>query len=257
MRRNRAREGRGRWHIRGRSGAAARGGAVGAGRRTEGQRVDPLHAGRSGDPVGRGPPGDLRDAGGGGPGADGDRPAAAPARGEAPWFSSLRDVRRPRRDAGHPSGDAPTPGGPGEGSMTLPKLACALACALLLLSNPALAAIGRVSLVEGVAHRVPSDTDTRSPRAGAESERLREGTGIELTDRITVEEGAHLKITLNDGSVVVVGGGSTLYIDEARFEGQERRGFGVFLEVGKLWAKVKKAIAGSDAKFEVTTERAV
>lgn len=141
--------------------------------------------------------------------------------------------------------------------MTLPKLACALACALLLLSNPALAAIGRVSLVEGVAHRVPSDTDTRSPRAGAESERLREGTGIELSDRITVEEGAHLKITLNDGSVVVVGGGSTLYIDEARFEGQERRGFGVFLEVGKLWAKVKKAIAGSDAKFEVTTERAV
>src|SRR5690606_37300861 len=67
----------------------------------------------------------------------------------------------------------------------------------------------------------------------------------------------NLKITHNDGSVLLVGGGSTLYIDEARFEGQERRGFGVFLEVGKLWAKVKKAIAGSDAKFEVTTERAV
>ena len=141
--------------------------------------------------------------------------------------------------------------------MTFPKLACALACALLLLPGSALAAIGRVSLVEGMAHRVPSDTATRSPRADAKTERLEKGTGIELSDRITVEEGAHLKITLNDGSVVVVGGGSTLYIDEARFEGQERRGFGVFLEVGKLWAKVKKAVAGSDAKFEVTTERAV
>ena len=55
----------------------------------------------------------------------------------------------------------------------------------------------------------------------------------------------------------MVGPGSTLYLDEATFEGQERKGFSAFLEVGKVWAKVKKALAGSEAKFEVTTDRAV
>jgi len=129
--------------------------------------------------------------------------------------------------------------------------------ALLLSPLMALAAVGKVTKVEGEAHRVATSRQTRQPVEGAIPTRLAIGDGIELNDRITVAEKANLKVTLNDGSVVIVGPESTLYIDEASFEGQERKGFGTYLEVGRIWAKVKKAVAGSNAKFEVTTERAV
>lgn len=129
--------------------------------------------------------------------------------------------------------------------------------ALLLSPVIALAAVGKVTKVEGEAHRVPTSKDTRKPNDGATPVKLAVGDGIELNDRITVADKANLKLTLNDGSVVIVGPESTLYIDEASFEGQERKGFGTYLEVGRVWAKVKKAVAGSNAKFEVTTERAV
>jgi hypothetical protein len=55
----------------------------------------------------------------------------------------------------------------------------------------------------------------------------------------------------------MLGERSQLIIDEATFEGQDRKGFAARLGVGKVWASVKKALAGSDSKFEVQTDRAV
>ena len=125
------------------------------------------------------------------------------------------------------------------------SLTTLLAC---LFSGLALASVGKVSLLEGRA--------TRQGGAGA-SQALQVGSEVELGDRIRVHEGGNLKLTLNDSSVLMVGGGSELSIDEAEFAGQERREFSAKLLFGKVWAKVSKALAGSDSKFEVATERAV
>jgi len=55
----------------------------------------------------------------------------------------------------------------------------------------------------------------------------------------------------------MLGARSQLFFDEATFEGQVRKGFSAKLLFGRVWAKVKQMAAGSEAKFEVTTERAV
>jgi hypothetical protein len=68
---------------------------------------------------------------------------------------------------------------------------------------------------------------------------------------------SNLKITLSDRSVIMLGENSQLRIDEATFEGQERRGFSATLGFGKIWSRVERMMAGPDAKFEVRTERAV
>ncbi len=62
------------------------------------------------------------------------------------------------------------------------------------------------------------------------------------------------KIRLGDGSVIELEDGGAFQIDEC--DTNETR---VFLgeKVGSFWAHVKKAVAGSDKKFEVVTERAV
>jgi hypothetical protein len=112
----------------------------------------------------------------------------------------------------------------------------------------AMASVGKVSVLEGSATRTPE---------GGKAVSLKVGDAIELADRLQVATGGNLKLTLTDESVLMVAGGSELRIEEAVFEGQERKGFKAFLSFGKVWASVKKALAGSDAKFEVTTERAV
>jgi hypothetical protein len=55
----------------------------------------------------------------------------------------------------------------------------------------------------------------------------------------------------------MLGENSQLRIDEASFEGQERKGFSATLGFGKIWSQVEKMMAGPNAKFEVRTERAV
>lgn len=125
------------------------------------------------------------------------------------------------------------------------SLAIPLVC---LVPGLAFASVGKVSLLEGHA--------TRQPRSGA-PEALRVGAEVELGDRIRVQKDGNLKLTLNDSSVLMVGAGSELLIDEAEFEGQERKGFSAKLLFGKVWAKVSKALAGSESKFEIATERAV
>jgi hypothetical protein len=119
---------------------------------------------------------------------------------------------------------------------------------LLLAPALAFAAVGKVSVLEGQAHRKPGE--------GAK-QKLAVGSEIELNDLITVGKKSNLKLTLTDGSMLMLGEGSELKIDEANFKGQEREGFSATLLIGKAWAKVTKALSGSNAKFEVKTDRAV
>jgi hypothetical protein len=123
-----------------------------------------------------------------------------------------------------------------------------LALAVLLLPMLALASVGKVSVLEGQA--------SRTPGAGGK-QALRVGSDIELGDTLEVGPRSNLKLTLSDRSVIMLGENSQLRIDEARFEGQERKGFSATLGFGKIWSHVEKMMAGSNAKFEVRTERAV
>ncbi|HYV46682.1 MAG TPA: FecR family protein [Myxococcaceae bacterium] len=123
-----------------------------------------------------------------------------------------------------------------------------LSVALLLVPCLAFGSVGKVSLLKGQA--------TRTPRGGA-AEAIKQGAEVELGDTLTVGQDSDVKITLNDESLLLVGANSTLRIDEAKFEGLERKAFSARLVLGKVWAKVTKAVSGSDAKFEVTTDRAV
>jgi hypothetical protein len=118
---------------------------------------------------------------------------------------------------------------------------------MLLAPLAASASVGTVSALEGEAQRTNIQGKTSA---------LAQGAAIEVGDVIRVTKGG-LKLTLNDTSVVMLAQGSDLEISEADFAGQERRSFVAKLGLGALWAKVSKAAAGSNAKFEVQTERAV
>jgi hypothetical protein len=119
---------------------------------------------------------------------------------------------------------------------------------LLLLPGLALASVGKVSILEGTASRTDASGQEQALKVGAE---------VELKDTLQVGEASNLKLLLTDESVIMLGANSQLYIEEATFEGQERKGFSAKLVFGRIWAKVKQMAAGSEAKFEVTTERAV
>ena len=122
-----------------------------------------------------------------------------------------------------------------------------MVCALLV-PTLALASIGKVALLEGKA--------TRTDASGQEHV-LAVGSELELRDTLSVGEGSNVKLVLTDESVIMLGARSQLFFDEATFEGQVRKGFSAKLLFGRVWAKVKQMAAGSEAKFEVTTERAV
>jgi hypothetical protein len=119
---------------------------------------------------------------------------------------------------------------------------------LLLLPGLALASVGKISVLEGTASRKDADGQEHGLKVGSE---------IELKDTVQVSADSNLKLMLTDESVIMLGANSQLYIDEATFEGQDRKGFSAKLLFGRVWAKVKKMAAGSESKFEVTTERAV
>ena len=123
-----------------------------------------------------------------------------------------------------------------------------LACAALWVPCAALASVGKVSLLQGTATRTPTGGSAVALEVGAE---------IELGDTIGVGAGSNLKIVLGDESLLLLGADSSLRIDEGKFQGLERRAFSARLLIGKVWAKVTRAVSGSDAKFEVTTDRAV
>lgn len=118
----------------------------------------------------------------------------------------------------------------------------------VLSGSPVLAAVGTVTLVEGTAFR--------TPKGGAEQP-LKQGAEVELDDTLRTGSDGTVKLTLTDQSVVVLGPESELVVERAEFESQERSRVSLKLLVGGVWAKVKKAIAGSDATFEVSAARAV
>jgi hypothetical protein len=121
---------------------------------------------------------------------------------------------------------------------------------LALAPGLSLASVGKVSVLEGTARRVPKE--------GGAPVALQVGSEIELGDTLqVVGKQSNLKLALNDSSVLMVGADSELVIKEAQFQSLERSGFSAKLTFGKIWAKVTRAIAGSDSKFEVSTERAV
>ena len=115
--------------------------------------------------------------------------------------------------------------------------------AVLLVSAAAWAEVGKIIALEGAASRTPE---------GGEKQVLAVGTPIEVHDTLSVSKG-HLKLELNDGSVIMLATGSVLEITEAEFAGQERKGFSGFLKAGALWTKVKKALHGE--KFASTPTR--
>ncbi len=123
-----------------------------------------------------------------------------------------------------------------------------LLCLTCLCTLPALAEVGHVAQLEGEATRTA---------AGGKPEALKEGRAIEVGDLLEVKAEGNLAVRLTDESLLVLAGGSQLRIDEATFSGMDRQGFSAHLLLGTVWAKVKKAVSGSQAKFEVTTERAV
>jgi len=118
----------------------------------------------------------------------------------------------------------------------------------LMSASTALGAVGTVTVVEGPAFRTPKD-GTEQP--------LQQGASIELEDTLRTGADGNLKLTLTDQSVVVLGPESEMVVERAEFEAQERSKVSLKLLVGGVWAKVKKAIAGSDSTFEVSAARAV
>lgn len=120
--------------------------------------------------------------------------------------------------------------------------------AVLALPLGAFASVGKVSVLEGGGHRRGAD---------GKAQPLAVGGDIELGDTITLEARSNAKLTLTDASELCLGESSELRIDEAEFQGQERKGFSARLTLGKFWAHVSKALSGNQAKFEVKAARAV
>jgi hypothetical protein len=120
-----------------------------------------------------------------------------------------------------------------------------LASVIVCFPALAFAEVGTIAVMDGSASRTPK---------GGKAEALKVGASVEVADTIEVQKG-HLKLKLNDNSVIALDQGSKLEITEAEFAGQERKGFSAKLLFGKLWTKVSKAVGGS--KYEITTERAV
>ena len=123
---------------------------------------------------------------------------------------------------------------------------CALAIALGGVSS-ARAEVGTVAAIEGESTRT-------SPRG--ESLALQVGSQLGLGDILEVKSG-NLKISLGDKSEIVLGSGSLLRIDEGQFTQRRKRRFSAWLFVGSVWLRVVKTLAGSEAEFELVTDRLV
>lgn len=121
----------------------------------------------------------------------------------------------------------------------------------------AVALFGAVpAFAEGVG-KVTEQSGANATRKGSDGKEatLKSGDAIQVGDTISTGKGTRIKIQLNDESVIALDERSSLHIDEASFAGQTS--FSATLSVGRFWTKVKKFVAGGDAKFEVKTDRAV
>jgi hypothetical protein len=123
-----------------------------------------------------------------------------------------------------------------------------VALVALLAAGSALGSVGKVTALEGGA--------VRTPKAGGE-QALSVGAAIELEDTVRTSAGGFLKLVLTDGTALALGPDSELVLEVAEFAGQERGAFSARLVLGRFWASVKKAVAGSTTRFEVKSGRAV
>jgi hypothetical protein len=125
------------------------------------------------------------------------------------------------------------------------------------------AAVGKIAALSGSGSRYPHG-DAADADKLENGVALKTGDDVLLHDVIKLESG-NAKIVLNDQSVVMLGSatekdqkqGAYLAITEGDFKDQVRSAFSAKLIWGKVWSHVTKALSGSDAKFEVTTPRAV
>jgi hypothetical protein len=128
------------------------------------------------------------------------------------------------------------------------------------------ASVGKISALEGALTRFPGqassdDLDKATAQGGSA---LKAGDDVLLGDVLKLASG-FAKLTLNDASVIMLGGdtekdhktGALLAITEGDFKDQVRSSFSAKLVWGKVWSHVTKALSGTGAKFEVTTPRAV
>ncbi len=110
------------------------------------------------------------------------------------------------------------------------------------LSAVAHGGVGTVTVLDGSAERTPQ---------GGKAVALAKGAALEAGDLVKVAKG-NLKVVLADDSVLMLGEGSELRLDEATFAGKERKGVSLRLLLGALWTHVTKG-----GRYEVQTERAV
>lgn len=99
------------------------------------------------------------------------------------------------------------------------------------------------------------DGTARVERAGKET-RLGLKTTVAPGDRIRTGKSTRLELKLEDGSVVRVGAESEVLFDELALRRGKRERASFTLVLGRVWAKVVKAVGGQGS-FEVHTANAV
>lgn len=120
---------------------------------------------------------------------------------------------------------------------------------LLAVALPAQAAAPiKVSLLSGKA-------EVRSGSPDAKAVALAIGKTVQEGDTIETKEKSRLELALPDGSKLRLGASTKVTLTEAHF-GNKERNVNVSTWVGRVWAKVAKAVGGSDT-FEVETRNAV
>lgn len=85
---------------------------------------------------------------------------------------------------------------------------------------------------------------------------LAKGGAVAEGDTIETAEGARLELALPDGSKLRLAEKTKVTLTRGHFEAGGARNVGVGLLVGRVWAKVAKAVSGGDS-FEVETRNAV
>lgn len=104
-----------------------------------------------------------------------------------------------------------------------------------------------VSLLEGKASVVRENEKIAHP--------LQKGADVSEGDTVTTEKSSRLELSLKDGSKLRLGPSTKVTLTETHFR-NEARNVTVSMWVGRLWAKVAKAVGASDT-FEVGTRNAV
>lgn len=110
---------------------------------------------------------------------------------------------------------------------------------------------GSVSKVSYVSGRAEAHAGAGTPRR-----LLRVGSLVEEGDTVQTGDKARLEVSLPDGSKLRLAENTELKMTEIVAAPKKERSVSVSLFVGRLWAKVAKAVAGSET-FEVETRNAV